>query len=356
MTKKRVLLGMSGGVDSSVSAALLQQQGYDVIGITLQLLPKEKEHDSSCCNLDSITDAKRVANHIGIPHYTVNIRDDFKHHVMDYFVSEYMLGRTPNPCVECNRFIKFDALHQKAKELGADYVATGHYVIRHHDKDKDAYYLQKAKDPTKDQSYFLYMMSSDDLSRTLFPLGGYLKSEIREIAADLGLINANKSDSQDICFVSKGNYNSFIEDYLGTKPEPGNIVDKNGASLSQHTGIYNYTIGQKRGLNLKLPYPLYVIKIDAKNNTVIVGEKDELESSTITLNTFTLTNPNEVTEGREFDIKTRYQMTPFKATITSIDGDRAVIEAASPQHCTTPGQSCVLYDGDTIIGGGIIES
>jgi tRNA-specific 2-thiouridylase len=353
MTKKRVLLGMSGGVDSSVSAALLKQQGYDVIGITLQLLPKEKEQISACCNLDSISDAKRVASHLGIPHYTVSIRDSFKHHVIDYFVNEYMIGRTPNPCVECNRFIKFDALQQKAKELGADFVATGHYVIREESNHK--YYLKKAADPKKDQSYFLYMISGDQLSKTLFPLGGYLKTEIRKMAEDMGLINAKKSDSQDICFVSKGSYASFIEEHTGVAPKPGDILNKDGEVVGEHSGIYNYTIGQKRGLNLKLPYPLYVIAMNAKENTLTVGNIDDLHTSEIDLHTVTFTHQDDTILNTSLDIKTRYQMIPFKGEVVHINEDRAKIKAHMPQSCITPGQSCVLYDGDRIVGGGIIS-
>jgi tRNA-specific 2-thiouridylase len=353
--KKRVVLGMSGGVDSSVAAILLQKQGYDVIGVTMQLLPKEAEHDSACCNIDSIAQAKQVAHSLGIPHYTLNIRDTFKRHVIDYFVNEYVIGRTPNPCVECNRYIKFDALWEKARSLGADFVATGHYCKRtiHHKTGR--YYFKKAKDVRKDQTYFLYMMTQETLKHTLFPLGDFEKSEIRQMALKWGLVNAKKSDSQEICFVTKHTYRQFIEDQLEvTPPQPGDIVDLDGTILGQHTGLHHYTIGQRKGLRLSSPTPLYVIKIDAVKNQLIVGQKGLLHTTQIVADQFSVVLDWRPIVGKTFDVKTRYQMMPFRATVTSLSNGRVMLDAHFPQSFITPGQSVVLYDKAFVIGGGII--
>ncbi len=354
--KKRVVVGMSGGVDSSVTAALLQKQGYDVIGVTMQLLPKESEHESACCNINSITEAKQVAHYLGIPHYTLNIRDAFKHHVIDYFVNEYVIGRTPNPCVECNRYIKFDELWTKAKSLGADYVATGHYCKRTQNTKTGQFYFKKAKDQRKDQTYFLYMMNQESLKHTLFPLGNYEKPEIRQMAEEWGLLTAKKSESQEICFVTKATYRQFIEENLeGKPPLPGDIIDMNGNKLGTHKGLHHYTIGQRKGLQLSHHEPLYVIKIDANNNQLIVGKKGALHNSTIEASQFTTVVPNPSLIGKTFDIKTRYQMVPFRAKVNSLDKNKIQLTATSPQEYITPGQSLVLYDNEFVIGGGVIQ-
>lgn len=358
MKNKRVLIGMSGGVDSSVAAALLKRRGYDVIGFTLQLLPENNEKQSACCNLDSICDAKRVANKIGIPHYTIEFRDTFKEKVIDYFVNGYLSGQTPNPCVECNRHIKFNALEQKARELGADYVATGHYCIRTQSPTTKEYFLKKAKDATKDQTYFLYMVTQEQLKHTLFPLGRYLKPQIRKMAEEWGLINAHKPDSQEICFVTQANYKNFIEKHSQQSDrQKGFITDKNGIILGEHSGIYQFTIGQRKGLGLSHPTPLFVVDINPRNNTVIVGDKHDLQMMEAKVHTFTLINPNQSYTNRTLLAKTRYQMTPMQAKIKSYTDTTAIIEFTAPQSQLTPGQSCVLYEKDgRVVGGGIIDT
>ncbi len=348
---------MSGGVDSSVTAALLKKQGYDVIGITMQLLPKEEQQQSACCNLHAVSDAKRVAHALGIPHYTVNLRDPFKTHVIDPFLAQYQAGFTPNPCVECNRYIKFDELFKMAAELDADYIATGHYVKVTYSPKSGTYRLKKADDTHKDQSYFLYMLTSDQLRRIKFPLARLEKPAVRELARGLRFVNADKSDSQEICFVTSKNYADFIEERLtDDQKKAGDIVHLNGTVMGRHTGIHRYTIGQRKGLGIAHPEPLYVIRIDAKTNTVIVGEQGALRVKTLSLARFVLSNPNERIVGKSFSIKTRYQMTPISCRVTAHDHDTAVVELLTTQEFISPGQSGVLYDRDRVVGGGIIVS
>jgi tRNA-specific 2-thiouridylase len=355
--KKRVLLGMSGGVDSSVAAAVLKKRGYDVIGITMQFLPFDPKHESACCNLGAIGDAKRVAHALGIPHYVINSRQPFQEKVMDHFVSEYLKGHTPNPCVECNRHIKFDELYQKAQELDAEYVATGHYCRKTFNAHARSYQLRTARDGHKDQSYFLYMLGSEKLKHILFPLGGYLKSEIREMARDLKFVNADKGDSQEICFVTQKSYKTFIEERADAKYlQAGNIVDLSGNVLGTHKGIYQYTIGQRKGLNLSAPYPLYVLKINPNDNTVVVGPQESLKETRLFLKQFTLVDENEVIVGKTFGVKLRYQMSLASARIDSHGDGMAVLEMQNAQSFVPIGQSCVLYSGDRVVGGGIITS
>jgi tRNA-specific 2-thiouridylase len=355
-TKKRVVLGMSGGVDSSVAAALLKKRGYDVIGITMQMLPQDHEKQSACCNLSSVNDAKRVCSKLKIPHYTINIRENFKHHVIDPFVNQYLQGQTPNPCVECNRHIKFDELEEKAKELGADFVATGHYCKRTYSTHKKEHLLRKAKDPNKDQTYFLYMLTAEKLKTTLFPLGNLLKTEIRALAHSFGLVNASKPESQEICFVTGKTYKDFIAEQVKDRVIPeGDIVHIDGTILGRHKGIHTVTLGQRKGLGIAHPEPLYVLKINPVTHQVIVGPKESMSSGTLTLTKISLVNEKEPLIGREFNVKSRYNMTPFVGRVDSFDGETLVLSLPIKQTFITPGQSGVLYDKDRVIGGGIIQ-
>ena len=354
--KKTVLVGMSGGVDSSVCAALLKKRGYNVIGITMQLLPDEKVQASTCCNLSAISDAKRVAQKLGIRHYTINSRESFKKNVIDSFIGEYLKGQTPNPCVECNRFIKFDELLKKAPTFDADFVATGHYCLRTYSPKTKKYFLKKGKDPKKDQSYFLYMIPQEKLSKIIFPLGGYNKTQIREMANEWGLINANKKESQEICFVPKS-YKDYIEQNVDTsKFASGNVVDIDGNKLGEHNGLYNYTVGQRKGLGITSNIPKYVLKIDFKNNHLVVGDADELNTQIINIKTFTKIDTDEELVGKTFSMKLRYQMSDIKITVSKEGNEEATITTEIPQAFVASGQSAVLYDKDRVVGGGVIRT
>ena len=347
---KKILIGMSGGVDSSVSALLLKKEGYDVVGTTLELFA-----GSSCCNINTYIDAKNVCNQIGIPHFTFNYKNEFKKYVIDDFINCYANCKTPNPCIECNKYMKFGIMYEKAKEMGCKYIATGHYAKTEYSEKYGRWVLKKSNAGKKDQSYVLWNIPKELLGHVLFPLADFKsKDKIREIAAKNSLIVANKPDSEDICFVPDGNYKRFLEENSSIKPKIGNIVLSNGQVLGKHTGLYNYTIGQRRGLGISYKAPLFVTGFNSKQNEVIVGEENELYKKEILVNDINLLLIDELREEMEVEVKTRYSSKQAKARISMYDKDTIKIVFDEPQRALTPGQSAVFYLGDIVLGGGKI--
>ena len=351
--KKRILLGMSGGVDSSVSAILLKEQGYEVIGITMKLF--EGEIDGSCCNISSTMDAKRVCDYLQIPHYTLNFKDEFKEYVIDDFINCYANCKTPNPCIECNKYLKFGSMYQKAQELKCDYIATGHYAkIEYSDKYKQNV-LKKANAVAKDQSYVLYNIPKELLDKLKLPLGIYnSKEEIRKIAEQHNLPVAHKPDSQDICFIPSGDYKAFLENNSDIKSIKGNIVDINGNILGTHTGLYKYTIGQRKGLGISNDVPLYVIGFNKEKNELIVGVEKELYIKEFIVSDVNWLLFDKLEKELIVYVKTRYSSKAYKAKIIPYGNNIKVIYA-EPQKSITVGQSAVFYMNDIVIGGGKIE-
>lgn len=351
-SKGKVIIGMSGGVDSSVGAYLLQKEGYDVIGVTMHIWPNQSSEDG-CCSLSSVEDARRVANKLGIPYYVFNMQDDFKKYVIEYFVKEYENGRTPNPCIACNRYIKFGALLDKVKSMDVDYIATGHYAII--EKINDRYVLRKSVDETKDQTYVLYNLTQDQLSKTIFPLGKYRKSQIREIAKEIGLVVANKPDSQEICFIEDNDHYKFINQYTGKESKKGTIEDTNGNILGYHDGITKYTIGQRRGLGISTGKPMFVIDIDAENNTVVLGSNDDLFTKEFIASDLNWLSIKELEKPINIKAKIRYKAQEQSATVYPLQDNKVNVVFEEKQRAVTPGQSVVFYDNDIVVGGGIIE-
>lgn len=359
MNKKKVLVAMSGGVDSSVTAYLLKEQGYDCIGVTMRLYENEtigKKRENTCCSLEDVEDARSVAYRIGIPYYVFNFTDDFEDKVICRFVHAYETGYTPNPCIDCNRFMKFDLLFQRAKALGCDYIATGHYARILRDEKSGRYLLKKGVDEKKDQSYVLYAMTQDMLAHTLLPLGGLHKTRVREIAEEQGFLNARKHDSQDICFVPDGDYTAFLERFTKKTYPEGDFVDKNGNVLGRHRGIVHYTIGQRRGLGIAASEPLYVIGKNLEKNQVILGTAREGLTHSLTADELNLIETARLDAPRKLSVAIRYHQAPQPAVVTQLSDTSARIDLETPQRGVAPGQAVVFYQDDVVVGGGTIRS
>lgn len=356
--KKTVVVGMSGGVDSSVAAYLLKEQGYDVIGVTMQIWQDEsesaKENKGGCCGLSAVDDARRVAAQLDIPYYVMNFKKEFQKNVIDYFVAEYKRGRTPNPCIACNRYVKWESLLTRSLQIGADYIATGHYARISEYKD-GRLSIRKSVTARKDQTYALYNLTQEQLRRTLLPVGEYEKDQIRQIAKDAGLLVASKPDSQEICFVPDNDYAGFIERETGDVEQPGNFVTADGIVVGKHKGISHYTIGQRKGLNIALGHPVYVkeIRIDT-NEVVLAYEEKDIFSTTLKADTINYMGASNFIKGMEMTAKIRYSHAGEKCVVTDCDGDTIEIEFAKPVRAVTPGQAVVFYDGDYVLGGGTI--
>lgn len=354
--KKKVLVAMSGGVDSSVAAAVLMEE-YEVTGATMKLFTNEDvqlDRQKTCCSLDDVQDARYVAHKLGFEHYVYNFGDRFKECVIDRFNNAYINGDTPNPCIDCNRFIKFDALLKRAELLGQDYIATGHYVRRDFDEKSGRYILRKGIDETKDQSYVLYGMTQEQLAKTLFPIGELTKARTRAIAEEKGLINASKPDSQDICFVPDGDYAKFIENYTGRTFPKGDFIDKDGNVLGEHNGIIRYTIGQRKGLGIALGVPAYVVSKNIEKNTVVLGSNDDLFTDTVYGQDVNWVSVECPTEPLQVKAKVRYNQKEQPATLYPLENGNVKLIFEKPQRAVTSGQAVVFYDGDILLGGGTI--
>lgn len=351
---KKVLVGMSGGVDSSVAALLLKKQGYKADGATLHLLCGVNKEAENNYNSNDIEDAKTVCRKLGINHYVFNFSEDFKAKVINKFAKSYEMGETPNPCVDCNKNIKFAKMLDSAKKLGYDYIATGHYVQREVGTD-GRILLKKAVDHKKDQTYVLYVLTQDMLKFTLFPLGSMTKEQSRALAEEYNLINARKPDSQDICFIKDGNYAGFLENKLGIKSRGGDFVYKDGTVLGKHKGIIHYTIGQRKGLGISYAHPIFVIDKNPNSNIVKLGENEDLFTNTLTATELNWIAVEKPTDGMHVTAKARYSQKESPATIHLMDKDTVMVEFCEKQRAITKGQAVVFYDGEYVVGGGTIR-
>ena len=357
MSKGKVVVGMSGGVDSSVAAWLLKEQGYDVIGVTMQIWQDEEnevqEENGGCCGLSAVDDARRVASSIGIPYYVMNFKQEFQKNVIDYFTKEYLNGRTPNPCIACNRYVKWEALLQRSLSIGADYIATGHYA-RIDKLPNGRYAIRRSATLAKDQTYALYNLTQEQLAHTLMPVGNYSKDKIREMAEEIGLQVANKPDSQDICFVPDGDYATFIEENADASIHQGNFVTPDGKILGKHKGIIHYTVGQRKGLGLALGYPAFVLEIRPETDEVVIGTYEESLTHTLHANELNFMSVEDITEPVRVFAKIRYNHKGAWCTVEKTGEDEITCTFDEPIRAVTPGQAVVLYDGEYVLGGGTI--
>ncbi len=359
--KRKVVIGMSGGVDSSVAAALLVDMGYDVTGMTMKLWHytskacNVKEADNLCCSVESIEMARRVARKLGIDYIVVNVEERFKSEIVDDFISCYAQGLTPNPCVICNERIKFGAFRQKAQVIDSDYIATGHYARVEHDSVSQRHILKRANDLSKDQSYMLYRLDQEQLSKAVFPIGELKKTEVRKIAADMGLEMADKPDSQEICFIPQGDYRQFLLECNPELGKSGDIVDESGRILGRHSGTAMYTYGQRKGLGALGPDPMYVVDIVPEENLLVVGNASATESKTLIASDLNFIPFDFLKKDMKVTAKIRYLSQDSPALLIPLDGDTVRVEFQLPQKSITPGQSVVFYDHDVVVGGGIIQ-
>lgn len=357
MAKEKVVIGMSGGVDSSVAAYLLKEAGYDVIGVTMQIWQKEPDETVSenggCCGLSAVEDAARVAQMLEIPHYVMNFRDEFEQKVIQYFMKEYLAGRTPNPCIACNRYVKWESLLQRSLQIGADYIATGHYA-RIARLENGRYAICRSATAAKDQTYALYNLTQKQLSHTLMPVGDYEKGEIREIAQKIGLNVAHKPDSMEICFVPDQDYAKFIEENSGCRIPEGNFVTADGTVIGRHKGITHYTVGQRKGLNLSMGHPVFVTEIRPETNEVVIGDAGDVFTDRLVCSNLNFMSMEDITEDTPVVAKIRYNHPGQKAIVRRISEDQTEVLFEEPVRAVTPGQAVVFYDGDYVAGGGTI--